>query len=414
MSEVVEQREYRRSECVVFKKTKEDFGGLSNMAPGFPLLVNDVQIRTSEALYQACRFPDLPDVQRLIISQGSPMTAKMRGKPHQERTRSDWNRVRVGIMRWCLRVKLVQNWHKFTDLLLATELRPIVEESNKDEFWAAKPVDSETLVGRNVLGRLLMELREGLLAPDIERPKCVTPPGIARFLLYGEAIRDVQARDSSPKQRSDLFSQPVPGAVAMSHDWLSVSTPRSEDLLEYVQQWCPPADRGEEYYHRELRGRLEQFAALGATSARPTVMSADPDVQSAQVTPEPVRSQPAVDPYRQLSEGDSSGRCMKPDLTIGRSGIELKTVPFADQGEFCRALGQVWLYMCTGELDCLTVLLFGRRLPEHQKNALAELMSLHPSRSIECHLIYWNGQQWCNLLEGRYAYDEDGFNAIPE
>src|SRR5262245_37505283 len=102
-------REYDRASAVVFLKTKEAFGGLSNMAGGFPLRVNGVRVSTSEALYQACRFPHLPAVQRLIIEQNSPMTAKMKGKPYRGESRPDWDRVRVTIMRWCLRVKLAQN-----------------------------------------------------------------------------------------------------------------------------------------------------------------------------------------------------------------------------------------------------------------------------------------------------------------
>ena len=76
-----ELREYKRSEVVHFRKTDEEFGGLSNMAPGYPLRINGTLIFTSEALYQACRFPHRPEVQRLIISQTSPMTAKMKSKP---------------------------------------------------------------------------------------------------------------------------------------------------------------------------------------------------------------------------------------------------------------------------------------------------------------------------------------------
>lgn len=53
-------------------KTKEDFGGLSNMAPGCPLQINGVRIPTAEALYQACRFPHLPDLQREIIESLLP------------------------------------------------------------------------------------------------------------------------------------------------------------------------------------------------------------------------------------------------------------------------------------------------------------------------------------------------------
>ena len=87
-------RTYVSGEAVVVYKTKEDFGGLSNMASGYPLQINGVRILTTEALYQACRFPHLPEVQREIIGQHSPMTAKMKSKPHprtqgQTGTKSD-------------------------------------------------------------------------------------------------------------------------------------------------------------------------------------------------------------------------------------------------------------------------------------------------------------------------------------
>jgi type I restriction enzyme S subunit len=188
-------RIYDRANSIVFKKTKEAFGGLSNMAGGFPLCVNGIRILTSEALYQACRFPHLPEVQKLIIAQKSPMTAKMKGKPHRASSRSDWDLVRVKIMRWCLRVKLAQNWAAFSRLLLDTGDRPIVEESRRDAFWGAKPVDEQTLVGMNVLGRLLMELREEVLTRDPHLLLRVEPLAIFHFRLYGQEIQPVEADD---------------------------------------------------------------------------------------------------------------------------------------------------------------------------------------------------------------------------
>ncbi|HSC20101.1 MAG TPA: NADAR family protein [Solirubrobacterales bacterium] len=185
-------RTYRRAESVVFLKTNEPFGGLSNMAGGFPLCVNGLRILTSEALYQACRFPYRPEVQRLILEQASPMTAKMKSKPYRSESRPDWNQVRVKVMRWCLRVKLAQNWDAFSQLLLATGERPIVEQSRRDDFWGARPVDQQTLVGMNVLGRLLMELRE---VAKIERRTVlrVEPADIPDFLLDGRSIETVTA-----------------------------------------------------------------------------------------------------------------------------------------------------------------------------------------------------------------------------
>jgi len=189
-------RTYSRKDSVVFRKTDEPFGGLSNMAGGYPIQVNGVRMLTSEALYQACRFPHLPDVQKLIISQISPMTAKMRSKPYRKDSRPDWDQVRVRIMRWSLRMKLANNWNTFSALLLKTGERPIVEESRKDDFWGAKVVDDgDTLVGMNVLGRLLMELREQVKQQGRDAALDVAPPDIPQFLLFG---RPIEVATSAP------------------------------------------------------------------------------------------------------------------------------------------------------------------------------------------------------------------------
>ena len=205
-----QMRTYTRDESAVFRKTKEKYGGLSNMAGGYPLEVNNIRILTSEALYQACRFPNNEKWQREIIAERSPMAAKMKSKPHRKDSRGDWDDVRVMIMRWCLRVKLVQNWKEFSELLQETEGKDIVEESRKDDFWGAKPQNDGTLRGNNVLGRLLMELREKYQHQEIQAEEKINPPKISDFKLYGEFIgvvgADADAAGTtvyeSPKTRS--------------------------------------------------------------------------------------------------------------------------------------------------------------------------------------------------------------------
>jgi ribA/ribD-fused uncharacterized protein len=180
---------YNPSECAVFWKVAEKHGGCSNMAGGYPLTVNGHVIRTSEALYQACRFPHLPDVQKLIIEQKSPMSAKMVGKPYRLNTRPDWDNVRVLIMGWCLRVKFVQNRDKFGKVLFETGDLPIVEKSRKDPFWGAVPDSAGNLVGSNVLGQLLTNLREELRDRSVIGVGPLT--NLPDFSLYGEAIQPV-------------------------------------------------------------------------------------------------------------------------------------------------------------------------------------------------------------------------------
>jgi ribA/ribD-fused uncharacterized protein len=186
---------YKRSECIVFLKTKEAFGDLSNMAAGYPININGIRILTSEALYQACRFPHLPEVQKEIISAASPMTAKMKGKPHRKNSRPDWDEQRTAIMEWCLRVKLAMNRTEFSRFLLATKDKPIVEQSAKDPFWGALVVDDETLKGENVLGQLLVGLREEIKAGNVEHG-FVEPLPIPDFLLYGQSIQKIGFKSS--------------------------------------------------------------------------------------------------------------------------------------------------------------------------------------------------------------------------
>ena len=179
---------YSRTKSVVFFKTDGTYGGLSNMCGGFPLSVNGIEIRNSESLYQSCRFPDHPYVQELILDQTSPLLSKNVSKPHRkDKTRSDWEKVQVEVMWWCLRVKLLQNWDEFGGLLWMSGQRPIVEESRKDTFWGTKSNDEGTLVGSNVLGKLLMELRHRDLT-DKESLRIVDPPGIPNFRLMGGEI----------------------------------------------------------------------------------------------------------------------------------------------------------------------------------------------------------------------------------
>ncbi len=198
-------RSYYIDECVSFRKTNEEFGGLSNMAGGYPIVINKIYIRTSEALYQALRYSDYPEIQKEIIEQKSPMTAKMVSKKYRkEKTRVDWDKKRISIMKWCLRVKLIQNLNSFGTLLLDTKDNPIVEESRRDQFWGTILIDEEQLEGTNALGRLLMELREIYKTKELE---VINPLNIQNFKLYGKDITDViSIEDKEKYKEKDIAS----------------------------------------------------------------------------------------------------------------------------------------------------------------------------------------------------------------
>lgn len=117
------------------------------------------------------------------------MTAKMISKKYLKYTRQDWQDIRYKIMRWCLEVKLSQNWDKFSKVLLDTGSKAIVEVSNKDKVWAAIP-EGDKLVGINALGRLLMDIREKCVK-DNNYHRCVSTLPITGFMLFGNLIEEV-------------------------------------------------------------------------------------------------------------------------------------------------------------------------------------------------------------------------------
>jgi type I restriction enzyme S subunit len=192
-------------DCAVFYKVNEAYGGLSNMSNDFPLRVNGLRVGSSEALYQACRFPPRPDWQQEILDAPHAMRAKMVSKKNGRRkhhSRPDWEEIQVEVMRWCLRVKLAQHFQRFGGLLRRTSPRPIVERSRKDRFWGAVLDTDGVLRGENRLGLLLMGLRDELLAGKLAgqegRLLRVEPPQVPDFLLLGQPIAVI---DSTGQQK---------------------------------------------------------------------------------------------------------------------------------------------------------------------------------------------------------------------
>lgn len=181
---------YNQADVISFSNTKAAFGALSNMAADFPLFVNEINIPTAEALYQCCRFPLFPNIQQEIIEQASPITAKQISRKYMDKSRQDWDMVKEIIMRWCLEVKLIQNWDSFAAILKQTGNKPIVEYSDKDKYWAASPLGNGKLQGNNALGRLLMQLRDKYALPN-KPPDYILPPPVIGFILLGFPIQNV-------------------------------------------------------------------------------------------------------------------------------------------------------------------------------------------------------------------------------
>lgn len=183
-----EYRIYDKKNTITFAKVHEPFGELHNMAPNFPIQLNGENIFTSEHLYQAMRFPFHSDIQREILKPKSPMKAKMIAKEYIQYTRPDWESVNIKIMKWCITMKLINNFDSFSQILLSTETKNIVEYSTKSSFWGSK-YENGVLTGVNALGRLLMELRENL--PKIQQGQYVLQVPVNNFIFLDAPINDI-------------------------------------------------------------------------------------------------------------------------------------------------------------------------------------------------------------------------------
>ena len=148
--------------AAVFCKARDPLGILGNMAGGAPFVDPATGLRwsSSEAWYQAQRFPHLPELQEEIRLAGNGFLAKRHAHAHVGESRTDWLEVNVEMMWEALLLKSTNR--RFVDELLSTDDREIVELSMRDAFWGAKPQGDGTYRGANVLGQLLMQLRAQL------------------------------------------------------------------------------------------------------------------------------------------------------------------------------------------------------------------------------------------------------------
>lgn len=171
------ERIYQAAECAVFRFTKGPYGALSNFAAcGIPWGTR--RVPSSEHCYQAMKFEFESDAWVEVIMAVWPKDAKriasrLVAQGEGKYRREEWDLLKIDKMRRVLRWKTDQNPDLILPVLKETGNRAIVEFSNKDTFWGAKPHprNPEVLQGINALGRLWMELREKLREEDDRWPQ---------------------------------------------------------------------------------------------------------------------------------------------------------------------------------------------------------------------------------------------------
>ena len=162
---------YPADKTVAFCKVTEEWGVLGNFA-ATPLVVGGVPFDCTEKLFQVMKFADMES--RKIVYSVKGQNIKMKAK-HQEKVgviREDWGRIFIDAMKFCL-VQKYQQSETFRKELERSKGLFIVEQQVNPRrpagaYSAKLSDDSKTWAGPNIMGRLLMELRdEGTLEYDL-------------------------------------------------------------------------------------------------------------------------------------------------------------------------------------------------------------------------------------------------------
>ena len=115
---------------------------------------NGCHFKTNEHYFQSKKFHD-PEIKQLIINSETPELAKSIGLQHKINI-AEWLLKRVQAMKDGLFLKFSQN-EDLKAKLLSTGDSVLAEVSSTDFYWGGSEPGSE-----NVLGRLLMEVRDSL------------------------------------------------------------------------------------------------------------------------------------------------------------------------------------------------------------------------------------------------------------
>lgn len=142
-------------ETINFYSTKGEYGCFSNFSR-HPIKFDGETWPTSEHCYQAKKFAGT-NHEIKIRKASSPKEAANMGRDKNRPLREDWEQVKDDIMRQIVRAKFTQNKH-LKNTLLSTGDAILVEHTVNDRYWG----DGGDGTGKNMLGKILMEIREEL------------------------------------------------------------------------------------------------------------------------------------------------------------------------------------------------------------------------------------------------------------
>ena len=154
--------------AIGFYKIGDEFGVFSNFAHT-PVEIDGHTRFTTEHYYQRWKFNGVDDSASIrafqrILTKKSPVEAAKLGRDKSIPRRPDWKAIKDDGMRVAVACKAMQH-EEMREALLKTGDALIVEKAITDDYWGYGPDGN----GKNMLGHVLMEVREALKEGRLEQ-----------------------------------------------------------------------------------------------------------------------------------------------------------------------------------------------------------------------------------------------------
>lgn len=155
---------YPADRTAPFCKVDGRWGIFSNFGRT-PVTIDGIAFDCAEKVFQVMKFSDPASRRAVYSAKGQTMKMKARHCEKVGSVREDWGRIIVDAMKFCLMQKYAQS-AEFRAGLERSRGHFIVEDQttfpkkNPDTWGAKLSGDGTEYVGPNLMGRLLMELRD--------------------------------------------------------------------------------------------------------------------------------------------------------------------------------------------------------------------------------------------------------------
>ncbi|MCB9642142.1 MAG: NADAR family protein [Myxococcales bacterium] len=140
-------------DVIKFYRRGDDFGEFSNFSY-HRVYLKGKYWPTTEHYFQAQKFAGTEHEEAVRMQKGPGFAAQM-GRNRKLPLRKDWESIKDNVMRDAVYAKFTQ--HKdLKELLLSTGEAVLIEHTTNDSYWG----DGGDGSGKNMLGRILMEIRK--------------------------------------------------------------------------------------------------------------------------------------------------------------------------------------------------------------------------------------------------------------